>query len=197
MIEGTDKKPETTTAIAAAIKTLNKSNAEAMLILSSTMEYSQLEYLITCSTAAEMWSKLSAIHEQKTATNKLALITKFHEYRMGYNDSTAQHISKVENMASQLNDIGSPVADVMVMAKILGSLPPKYHLFISAWESAPEANQTLNNLRERLLREEGRLNNSEDVNRALASMSIFNETSKEKVQHTGGNKNHNGNKKRV
>uniref|UniRef100_A0ABD2W2W9 CCHC-type domain-containing protein n=1 Tax=Trichogramma kaykai TaxID=54128 RepID=A0ABD2W2W9_9HYME len=85
----------------------------------------------------------------------------------------------------------------MVMAKILGSLPPKYHSFISAWESAPETNQTLNNLRERLLREEGRLNNSEDVNRALASMSISNETSKEKVQHTDGNKNHNGNKKRV
>uniref|UniRef100_A0ABD2W1N0 Uncharacterized protein n=1 Tax=Trichogramma kaykai TaxID=54128 RepID=A0ABD2W1N0_9HYME len=95
MVEGTDKKPEATTAYAnaAAIKTWNKSNAEAMFILSSTMEYSQLEYLITCSTAAEMWSKLSAIHEQKTATNKLALITKFHEYRMGYNDFTSQHIS--------------------------------------------------------------------------------------------------------
>lgn len=44
-----------------------------MFILSSSMEYSQLQYLITCATAAEMWQKLSAIYEQKSASNKLAL----------------------------------------------------------------------------------------------------------------------------
>ncbi|CAB0037468.1 unnamed protein product [Trichogramma brassicae] len=197
-VEGTNKKPTLATdnSNQAAVKTWMKSNAEAMSILSTAMEYPQLEYLITCSTAAEMWNKLSSIHEQKTATNKLALTTKFHEYRMSPNDATSQHISKVENMASQLKDVGAPVSEVMIMAKILGSLPTKYHPFISAWESVPEENQTLDNLRERLLREEDRQRDSDDVNRALASMSLPNDRKQEKPRSSSSN-HQNGNKKRV
>ncbi|CAB0030719.1 unnamed protein product [Trichogramma brassicae] len=180
IVEGTKKKPEATTADdgsisnAAAVKSWVKSNAEAMFVLSSSIEYSHLQYLITCNTAAEMWSKLSSIHEQKTSTNKLALTTKFHEHRMAAGDSIAQHISKIENMASQLKDIDVTVSDTMIQAKILGSLPTKFHPFISAWESVPEEKQTLDNLRERLLREENRLSNSDDTCHALASMTISN-----------------------
>lgn len=96
-----------------------------MIVLSTTMEYSQLEYLVTCTTAAEMWTKLCAIYEQKSVSNKLTLTTKFHEYRMANNDPIAQHIAKVENMTNQLKDIDENVSDVMIMAKILGTLPSK------------------------------------------------------------------------
>lgn len=41
----------------------SKDNANAVFVISSTMEYSQLDYLITCNSAAQMWSKLSAIHK--------------------------------------------------------------------------------------------------------------------------------------
>lgn len=37
-------------------------NAEAKCILASSMDFSQLEYLITCQTANEMWQKLSNIY---------------------------------------------------------------------------------------------------------------------------------------
>ncbi|KAL7288350.1 hypothetical protein TKK_0017683 [Trichogramma kaykai] len=195
IVEGTEKKPESTATNAAAVKSWIKSNAEAMFVLSSSIEYSHLQYLITCNTAAEMWSKLSSIHEQKTSTNKLALTTKFHEHRMAAGDSIAQHISKIENMASQLKDIDVTVSDTMIQAKILGSLPTKFHPFISAWESVPEDKQTLDNLRERLLREENRLSNSDDTCHALASMTISNGKNQEKTQGNSGN-NHNS-KKRV
>lgn len=65
--EGTIAKPEPTANTHAAWST---KNAKVMCIISSSMEYSQLEYLITCETAAEMWSKLSTIHEQKSASSK-------------------------------------------------------------------------------------------------------------------------------
>jgi len=41
------------------------SSARAMVIISATMETSQLEYLLTSETAVEMWNKLRALHEQK------------------------------------------------------------------------------------------------------------------------------------
>lgn len=84
----------------------DKFNAKAMVIISSTMEASQLEFLLTCETAVEMWAKLNAVHEQKSDSNKLFLMTRFHEYKMATNDGVAQHIAKVENMARQLSDLG-------------------------------------------------------------------------------------------
>lgn len=127
-----------------------------MVIMSSTVEAPQLEFLLTCETAAEMWRKLSAVYEQKSDSNKFFLMTRFHEYKMASNDSVVQHIAKVENMARQLCDLGERISDVTVMAKILGSLPIKYNALITAWDSVNSEQQTIDRLRQRLIKEEGR-----------------------------------------
>lgn len=131
MVEGTDIKPEDTESVSVK-EAWNKKNAKAMYVLSSSMEYSQLEYLLTCDTAKAMCKKLCSIHEQKSETNKLLLMTRFHDYKMTTNDSLAQHIAKIENMARQLKDVGESVSDVTIMAKILGSLPSKFNVFVTA-----------------------------------------------------------------
>jgi hypothetical protein len=60
-------------------------------------------------------------------------------------------------MAAQLLDVGEPVSDLTIMAKILASLSSKYAAFQTAWDSVSPEQQTLNNLQERLIREEARL----------------------------------------
>lgn len=82
-------------------KTWTRDNAKAMAIISSAMEHPQLENVLVCTSAKQMWDKLSHIHEQKSVTNKLLLTQRFHEYRMTPTDSVVQHISKVQNMARQ------------------------------------------------------------------------------------------------
>lgn len=146
-------------------------NAKATVLISAAMHYSQLEYLITCDSAAEMWKKLSAIHEQTSATSKLLLTTRFHEYRMKPGDSVSQHIAKVENMARQLKDVGEAVSDVTIMAKILGSLPSKYNAFVTAWDSVEEANQTIFNL-QRLIKEETQLTAADETASALVTINL-------------------------
>uniref|UniRef100_A0ABD2WIJ6 Copia protein n=1 Tax=Trichogramma kaykai TaxID=54128 RepID=A0ABD2WIJ6_9HYME len=134
IVEGATVKPVSTSTNAneAAIKAWVKSNAKAMFVISSSIEYSQLDYLINCTTASEMWIKLSNIHEQKSTSNKLTLTTRFHEYKKAPGDTVSQHIAKIENLASQLKDIGQLVPEVMIMAKIISTLPSKYNAFISA-----------------------------------------------------------------
>jgi len=85
-------------------------------------------------------------------------------------DSVAQHIAKIENMARQLKDVGEELSKVMIMAKILGTLPQKFGPLITAWDSVSEANQTRDNLIERLLTEENRLTNFEEATSALATV---------------------------
>jgi transposase InsO family protein len=72
---------------------------------------------------------------------------------MSPGDSIIQHVAKVQNMAAQLLD----VSDLTIMAKILASLSSKYAAFQTAWDSVSPEQQTLNNLQERLIREEARL----------------------------------------
>ena len=173
IVEGTEIKPDpATNENAAQRSSWIKKDAKAMFFLSASMEYNQLECLVTCLSAHEMWNKLSSIHEQKSATNKLALTTKFHEYRMAAGDSIPQHVAKVENLARQLQDIDEAVSNTMIMAKILSTLPAKYNAFVSAWESVATNDQTLDNLRERLLREESRMTTMDSVDSALAAVTI-------------------------
>lgn len=65
-----------------------KDDARAKVIISTSMIDSELECLLTCTSAKGMWDILiNAIHEQKSATNKLILTQRFHEYRMKSTDS--------------------------------------------------------------------------------------------------------------
>ncbi|EZA62851.1 hypothetical protein X777_01168 [Ooceraea biroi] len=91
------------------------------------MENTQLEYLLTCTTAKDMWDKLTSIHEQKSASNKLILLQRFHEYRMNPSESVVQHVARIQNLATQLKDVGENISKVAVIAKILGSLPSRYN----------------------------------------------------------------------
>ena len=144
-------------------------NARAMFLLSSTLEPEHLRPLLTCETASEMWRKLSSVHEQKSASNRLMLLSRFYECRMSTDDSMVQHVAKIQNMAAQLVDVGEQVSEPMIMAKVLGSLSQKYASFQTAWDNVPTDMQTLGNLQERLLREEVRLSTNDDAPGAFAA----------------------------
>lgn len=155
---------------AEAKKTWTKDNAKAMYLISSAMEYTQLESLLVCSTAKEMWDKLPGIHEQNSASNRLLLTQRFHEYRMNATDTAVQHVAKIQNMARQLRDLGENVSDMTIMAKVLASLTSKFGTLQTAWDSVDPARQTLEHLQEHLIKEESRLNAGDDETVALAAV---------------------------
>ncbi|KAG7197700.1 hypothetical protein KM043_014460 [Ampulex compressa] len=114
-----------TTEHEAASKKKIKDDATAKYIILSNLDEGQQMCVLSCDTAKEMWDKMCLTHEQKTATNKLGLLQKFHAYRMSETDTAVQHVAKITNMASQLKDIGEKVSDATIMAKILASLTTK------------------------------------------------------------------------
>ena len=135
-------------------KAWRRQDAKAKFLILSAMEQVQQGTVLVCETAKEMWDRLASIHAQKSATNKLLLTQRFHEYRMNSTDPVAQHIAKIQNMARELLDLGENIPDLVVQAKIISSLPSKYRNFRSAWNSVEPARQTLEYLQERLIQEE-------------------------------------------
>lgn len=88
VVDGTRTMPVTPAGAYAAVQAAHvaqkkqwvRDNAKAMFLISSSMENDQLQCVLTCTSAKTMWEKLSLIHEQKSASKKLGLLQKFHEY---------------------------------------------------------------------------------------------------------------------
>jgi hypothetical protein len=75
-----------------------------------------------------------------------------YQYKEGHDISS--HVTAIELMASQLQDVGSPVSDVQVITKVVSTLPPSYHHVIAAWENLDDSKKTINLLRARLMKQE-------------------------------------------
>ncbi|XP_055910527.1 uncharacterized protein LOC129944890 [Eupeodes corollae] len=143
-------KPTEELALAAWIQKGKK----AQLIITSSMDFNQLKFLVTSDSAAKMWTKLSFIYEQKSGVSLSTLQQKFYEYRKSEDDNMASHISDIEQMAKQLEELGAPMAESAIITKIICSLPSQFKHFISAWDSVAQSEQTFQNLSQRLMKEE-------------------------------------------
>ncbi|XP_059352859.1 uncharacterized protein LOC132088296 [Daphnia carinata] len=75
----------------------------------STIESQQQRSLINCTTANQMWVRLTAQYLRNAVENRYALQTRFFGYRYKPDQDIITHITEIETMATQLTDIGAPV----------------------------------------------------------------------------------------
>lgn len=196
VVDGTRRRPPDQEGVnEGRTKIWVKDNAKATAIIAAALEYEQLDSIIVCTTAKAMWDKLSAMHEQRIASNVVSLTQRFYGYRMSSNDSVIQHVSHIQNLARQLSDLGQPVNEVGVIAKILESLTSKYTVLKTAWDSVEPNRQTVENLLERLIREENRLKDEDDSASAFAVTRHNNTKNEEKYK--GEKKKNNRSKKDI
>ncbi|RWS00085.1 uncharacterized protein B4U79_15835 [Dinothrombium tinctorium] len=137
--------------------TWDSKNRKAKMFIASKLEYNQLQHVINCSTASEMWLKLQVLNQQKSETSVHLLQQQFFDYKMDPNDSIAAHITKVETLSKQLKELGFEQSETSIITKILCSLPSSYRNVISAWDSTSKDQRTVNELTARLLKEEALL----------------------------------------
>lgn len=110
--------------------------------------------LFDCTYAHEMWTTLSSNHLEQSEDNQHDLASRFFEYRYQPGNDVKTHIADIKGLAHQLKDAGEPVSDKQLVAKIVCTLPPKFHSFISSWRHVPPRERTLATLTSRLLGEE-------------------------------------------
>lgn len=83
-----------------------------MLIISTSLEFEQLQKFKTCEAAPEIWKRLKIIHEQRSAINKVTLKQQFINCELGDGDSIAKYLSTIELMIQTLSDVGENVNDI-------------------------------------------------------------------------------------
>lgn len=144
------------------MKVWKKKDNKVQKYLSTTVGDQAILHIMNCDNAKDMWDKLHAVYEQKSQTRIHLTQQKFFAYEMEEGDNIASHISKLEDLAQQLKDLGSPIESSMLITKILMTLPSTYAHFHSAWESTAADKRTMENLTSRLLVEEARISAFED-----------------------------------
>lgn len=59
----------------------------------------------------------------------MLLLDTFHQIEIKSNETVARYISKFENFAYQIKDCSESASDATIIAKILGTLTPKFRIF--------------------------------------------------------------------
>lgn len=147
-------------------------DAKAQTLIVTRMTEDVILHIISCSTSAEMWRKLLSVYEQKTETSIHIVQQKFFQYKYDKANDMSVFLSKIQELQCQLRQMGEEISEKLIITKILMSLPEEYKHFISAWESASDDKQTLDNLVARLLMEEERLKDKSEET-ASSSSSAF------------------------
>lgn len=127
---------------------------EALSILTRSLDFKHARIVLCCKNAKTAWSKLCQVHERKSEASKLGLQRQFFTIKMEHNEEVAEYVSRVEYLKSQLEDVGCPVSESSVVAKIISGLPPAYKSFCTQWGSATADQQKISTLLDRLLEEE-------------------------------------------
>jgi len=128
----------------------------AVHYLFNTCGQEQQDTLLTCTSAHQIWSSLTSRYQQNTVEKRQSLQQEFLNYKLNPEHSIRVHVEAIKLLVKQFKDAGGTADDEGTINKILTSLPPSYHSFLSSWESAAIADRTLDNLTTRLIREEAR-----------------------------------------
>ena len=149
-----------------------RKNAKAQKYIVTTIDKKPLMHVLSCSTAYEMWRKLSSIYERDSSQQKCTLMQDLFSFAYDKNMDVVSHVSKLQNIKHKLEALGQKIDDGLLMSKILTVLPPKYKHFVSAWESTSDTNKTTENLIARLLAEEQRVEIETNRDSAVAFKAV-------------------------
>lgn len=132
----------------------DEKDEQAQAFIMKGLELSQLRRLSDCHTAEKMWTRLSAVHGAKSDQSMQVLLEQFMNYKMGDNIiKVADYVANISQLADQIKDLGMPLAEPLVIAKILASLPPVFDSVRTSWYSVPKAEQSVEKLANHLSNE--------------------------------------------
>ena len=137
-------------------------------INSSKKTQKQEFFSLTCESAKDIWDKVTSLYKHNSISNKTSLIQKFCACKTEANEGVLSYVTRIENKARTLKDLGEELSKDSVVSKVLASLSSKYDTLITAWDCGEAGKLNIEILRERLFKEEKKLTKQEEEAMALS-----------------------------
>ena len=151
------EKPSTTTS------EWDVKDGKAKAIIGLLVEDNQLIHVRKLNTAKQYWEALKSYHEKSSLTNKVFLLKKLCKMRLSQDGDMEVHITEMLEIVDKLVNLGETLAENLTVALLLCSLPDSYDTLITALESRPEEDLTLELVKEKCIQEHKRRNESTDA----------------------------------
>ena len=161
IVSGTEKAPDSTEVDRHAKFMARSDRALATIVLAIDPT---LLYLVGDPVDPEaVWKKLSGQFQKKTWANKLALRKKLFSMKLRDSASMTEYIKKMTETFDELAVVAEPISDEDKVVYLLAGLPESYDVLVTALESGSDTVPALEMVTERLLREEQKLKDREEV----------------------------------
>ncbi|GBL95435.1 hypothetical protein AVEN_154827-1 [Araneus ventricosus] len=136
-------------------KSFMKDDSLAQLVLVGNMDDANVELTATCDSGNSFWKKLLSVYEQSSGQRLDRLMEQFFLSEKDGDDEVATHIDKLQKNFSELNDelkreAKATLRDLLLMRRIMSTLPSEFFEFKRVWESIPIEERSVNKLKERL-----------------------------------------------
>jgi len=149
-----------------------KKDTRAQKIIVTSLERQSLTHILTCVSAKEMFQRIRSVYERDTEQQKCQLLQEFFNYKYQKDQDMAIHVSTLQNMTYKLKVLNTDIDEIMIISKILATLPDTYKYFASAWDSTSTKEKNLISLTARLLAEENRMNTLQEKEESVAFRSV-------------------------
>ena len=161
------------------------------ILLSLDNEF--VKNVMCCTTSKEIWERLSSLHEETSAANRVLLLAEFYEIKLKPDETIKSYVARAEYLYSQMKDCGvKSIDEATLVSKIVSGLPRWFMNFMSNWAERDHEKQRMVDLLPRLLQEEKLINRfrKPKVENAHNTETKQNNAQKNK---NGGNKNNSKN----
>ena len=159
-----------------------KKDDQARALIGLMVEDNQLMHIMAADTARAAWDTLKEYHQKATLTSKVHLLKRLCRLVLKESGDMEEHINTFSNYVTQLAALGQCLPDDLMAALLLGSLPESFDTLVTALESRPEADLTLQLVKSKLIdeykRRKGARETKEDSCGSEAAMKVSHKEAK-------------------
>lgn len=138
----------------AQLEDFRKASKKAKTYIATHVDTKHAKNIMNCTTAKDMWDRLSQIHENTSKNNKIGLQREFFTFRMKNNESVSDYVSRGEYIFNKLKEAGVMYTEDTLVSKLICGLPNQFRTFRSQWNATTDKDQVLGVLVPRLMAEE-------------------------------------------
>jgi len=145
--------------------------AKSMLI--STISPGEMEKIIHCTSAKEIWDHFVSAYGAKTANVKLELMSELNKIKCSTAEEVTDAVNKILTIKGKLQGHGVNMDDTMVISALINALPEEsYSTFLQTWSMFDLEYQTLSKFVSKLLERTKALTEIEETAKAFRAIQV-------------------------
>jgi hypothetical protein len=123
---------------AAIMNAEDADNEKAKGLLIMCVEDQHLQTVSTAETAADAWTALENLYQQRSTASRIRLKREMSTLRKRDDESVAEYISRARSLADQIEAAGAEMDEDSILHSVLSGLPAKYDMIVTIMTTADE-----------------------------------------------------------